>query len=184
MKKLRVGIIGCGRISVMHFASAQALDKAELVACCDIKADRAMHMASEFGIKAYSDYREMIEAEKLDVVHICLPHYLHVPVSMYAMERGIHVICEKPITITASEFKSLCDLARSKALVYFEAIMYMHSPARSVLQKKVKELGNIRTATFDFSQLSSKYPAYLAGSLPNIFNPALVGRVFLFISFP
>ena len=97
--KLRVGVIGCGRISVMHFVPAKALDTAELVACCDIKEDRANEAAKTYGITPYTDYKEMIEKEKLDAVHICLPHYLHVPVSMYAFEKGLDVLSEKPMSI-------------------------------------------------------------------------------------
>lgn len=148
MKKLRVGIIGCGRISVMHFASAQALDKAELVACCDIKADRAMHMASEFGIKAYSDYREMIEAEKLDVVHICLPHYLHVPVSMYAMERGIHVICEKPMSVDYDSAVEAVECAEKNNVQYGIIFQCRYNSSVQFVKKTIKsgKLGKIISA--------------------------------------
>ena len=90
MKKLRVAVIGCGRISVMHLVPAAVLDEAELVACCDIKEERANAAAKEFGIKAYTDYKEMIDKEALDAVHICLPHYLHTKVACYAFERGVN----------------------------------------------------------------------------------------------
>jgi predicted dehydrogenase len=86
---------------------------------------------------------------------------------------GKHVICEKPITITASEFKELCNIANENNLVYFEAIMYMHTPLRRVLKDAVSKIGNIRSATIDFSQLSSKYQALKNGELPNIFNPEM-----------
>lgn len=100
MKKLRVGVVGCGRISVMHFVPIKALKQSELVACCDVKKDRADKAAQKYGCTAYYDYQEMIEKENLDAVHICLPHYLHVPVSMYAMEHGVNVLSEKPMSIS------------------------------------------------------------------------------------
>lgn len=56
IKKLRVGVIGCGRISVMHLVPAKVLSQAELVACCDIKKDRADETAAKYGVKAYYDY--------------------------------------------------------------------------------------------------------------------------------
>ena len=65
MKKLRVAVIGCGRISVMHLVPASVLEEAELVACCDIKEDRAKEKAAEYGIKAYTDYKEMAEKEEI-----------------------------------------------------------------------------------------------------------------------
>ena len=60
LKKLRVAVIGCGRISVMHLIPAFTLEEAELVACCDIKPERATAAAEKYGIKAYTDYKEMI----------------------------------------------------------------------------------------------------------------------------
>ena len=98
-KRLRVGVIGCGRISVMHLASAQASARAEIVCCCDVKKDRAEETAKKYGVKAYYDYVEMLENEKLDAVHLCLPHYLHSKVAIEAFNRGINVLTEKPMDI-------------------------------------------------------------------------------------
>ena len=98
-KKLRVGVIGCGRISVMHFVSIKSIPDVELVACCDIKKDKADAAALEYGAKAYTSYEEMLDNEQLDAVHICLPHYLHCKVAVAAFERGVHVLTEKPMDI-------------------------------------------------------------------------------------
>ena len=86
MSKLRVGVIGCGRISVMHFGSIINIDGLELVACCDIKPERAEKVAKDLNINAYTDYVEMFEKENLDAVHICLPHYIHTDVAKVAFE--------------------------------------------------------------------------------------------------
>lgn len=99
MKKLRVGIIGCGRISIMHFEAAVDLEEAELVACADIKPERAEEMAQKYNIKAYTDFKEMIACEQLDAVQLCLPHYLHSEVAIYAMRQGLDVITEKPMDV-------------------------------------------------------------------------------------
>ena len=77
------------------------------------------------------------------------------------LENGKHVLCEKPITITPEEFTELCELAERKNLVYTEAIMMLHLSQRKIIKKKLESLGKISTAHFDFSQLSSKYPALL-----------------------
>ena len=99
MKKLRIGIIGCGRISMKHFDAAAASDMAELIACCDVKIDRAEEKSDEYSIKAYTNYKEMLLKEELDAVHLCLPHYLHSTVAIYCMEYGVNVITEKPMDI-------------------------------------------------------------------------------------
>lgn len=148
MKKLRVGIIGCGRISVMHFISAQVLDGAELVACCDTKLDRAEKMAERFGTRAYLDYKEMLSTENLDVVHICLPHYLHVPVSMYAMERGIHVICEKPMSIDYDSAASAVECAEKNGVQYGIVFQCRYNSSIQFVKKAVEsgKLGRIISA--------------------------------------
>ena len=97
MEKLRVGVIGCGRISVRHLLPLTSIDEVELVACCDIKKDRADEAAEKYGSKAYYSYEEMIDSEKLDAVHLCLPHYLHSSVAIYAFEHGVNVLTEKPM---------------------------------------------------------------------------------------
>jgi len=89
------------------------------------------------------------------------------------LQSGKHVICEKPITVEPEELAELQALATEKGLIYIEAIMYMFNPAANLLKEAIKKIGRITSVHFDFSQLSSKYPAYLEGKLPNIFNPAL-----------
>ncbi|MBR5899898.1 MAG: Gfo/Idh/MocA family oxidoreductase [Clostridia bacterium] len=61
---LKVGLIGCGRISVMHLDAIDKLPQAQLVCCCDIKKDRADNAAKKYGVKAYYDYKQMIDTEK------------------------------------------------------------------------------------------------------------------------
>ncbi len=118
MKKLRVAVIGCGRISVMHLVPAAASEYAELVACCDVKPERAEKVAEKYKIKAYTDYREMLDKEKLDAVHICLPHYLHVPVSVYAFERGVNVLSEKPMAINYDDAVFAVEKAKEANKLY------------------------------------------------------------------
>jgi len=113
-RKLKVGVIGCGRISVMHFVSIGSIDEVELVACCDIVKEKADAAAKEYGIKAYTSYEEMIACEELDAVHLCLPHYLHCKVAIYAFEHGLHVLTEKPMDIDMES--ALCAVARAKEL--------------------------------------------------------------------
>ena len=78
-KQFKAAVIGCGRISVMHFDGILRSPLTRLVSCCDIRPERAKAAAKKYGCKAYVSYEEMIAAEKPDAVHICLPHYLHAP---------------------------------------------------------------------------------------------------------
>ena len=117
-KKLRVGVIGCGRISVMHFVSIGSIDEVELVACCDIKKERADAAAKEYGVKAYTSYEEMLDTENLDAVHLCLPHHLHCKVAIAAFERGVHVLTEKPMDIDYASAENAVKRAKELGVTF------------------------------------------------------------------
>ena len=118
MKKLRVGVIGCGRISVRHLVPLSSLEEVELVACCDIKRERADEAARTYGIKAYYSYEEMIENENLDAVHLCLPHYIHSKVAIYAFEHGVNVLSEKPMDVNYESALKAVNVAKEKNLFF------------------------------------------------------------------
>lgn len=123
-------------------------------------------------VRAFSSFAELLSSDT-ELVYVASPNSCHYEQCREIILSGKHIICEKPITITLSEFRELSRLADEKGVVFFEAIMYMHSPGRKVLRDAVGRIGNIRSASVDFSQLSSKYPALKRGELPNIFNPAM-----------
>ena len=147
--KLRIGVIGCGRISVMHFVPVKALEQSELVACCDVKKDRADEAAEKYGCNAYYDYQEMIEKEQLDAVHICLPHYLHVPVSMYCMEHGVHVLCEKPMAITLEDAERAVAVAKKCGVQYGVIFQCRYNNSARLVKRAVEsgKLGKIISAS-------------------------------------
>ncbi len=149
MQKLRIGIIGCGRISVMHFVSAQNLDTAELVACCDIKSERAEKKAKEYGIKAYTDYIEMLDCEKLDAVHLCLPHYIHSKVAMDAMARGINVITEKPMDISYEAALRAVEFGEEQGVLFSVISQCRYNDSAKLVKAAAESgrLGKILTAT-------------------------------------
>ncbi len=136
-KKLRIGIIGCGRISVMHFVSVQVLKNAQLVACCDIEASKAKQAAEKYQITPYVDYKDMLEKEHLDAVHICLPHYLHTSVSSYAIERGVHVLCEKPMSIAYKDAERVVKLAGQKGVLYGIIFQCRYNDASQFVKSRV-----------------------------------------------
>ncbi|MBQ9756374.1 MAG: Gfo/Idh/MocA family oxidoreductase, partial [Clostridia bacterium] len=142
MEKLRVGVIGCGRISVMHFVSIEQSEKALLVACCDVKKDRADSFAEKYGVKAYYDYKQMIDNERLDAVHICLPHYLHSEVACYAFEKGINVLTEKPMDVNLKKAEEAVKKAEEKG-VLFGVISQTRYNNSVKLVKKLLEAGEL-----------------------------------------
>ncbi len=106
---MKVAVIGCGGVSKMHFNALSADRRIQITAVADIKKDRADHMASQYGATAYYDFDKLIENEHLDCIHICTPHYLHTPMAIKALEKGINVLTEKPCSVSSEEIALLCD---------------------------------------------------------------------------
>lgn len=104
MQTFRVGVVGCGGIAQVHGGVLRDLEGVELAACADIRPERAQAFAEKFGGTAYNSMEEMLEAERLDAVHLCTPHYLHTPMAEMAAERGIHVFTEKPPVIDREQW--------------------------------------------------------------------------------
>ncbi len=102
----------------MHLIAIDKSEVATLVACCDIELSRAESACEKYGGKAYSNWKEMLDKEKIDVVHICLPHHLHIPVSEYAIKKGINVLCEKPMAIDYKSAEDTVALAEEKGVSY------------------------------------------------------------------
>lgn len=168
---IKYGVIGTGWIAEEFVKGAQLCEDMELAAVYSRSKEKGEAFAAPFGgAKIFDDINEFA-ASDIDAVYIASPNSLHYPQSKLMLKSGKHVLCEKPITVTPDEFYELCALAKEKNLVYTEAIMYLHLPERKTLLNAVKKIGKVTTAHFDFSQLSSKYPALKRGELPNIFNP-------------
>ena len=142
MKRFRVGIIGCGSIFPMHSVSVVQQVNAELVAVCDIKEDRAKQRAEEYNCAYYLDYQEMIDKENLDVVHICTPHYLHAPMAVYAAEKGVHILTEKPMAIELADAYAMIEAAENSGVVLGVIFQNRYNPG-SKLIKEVLDSGEL-----------------------------------------
>jgi UDP-N-acetyl-2-amino-2-deoxyglucuronate dehydrogenase len=121
MKKLKFGLIGCGRISKNHFEALSSIPEADFVACCDILKDRAEEAAQTYEINSvYTDYLEMLKKEHLDAVSICTPSGLHPEIGIEAARHKINVISEKPMALNIKDADALinaCDENNVKLFV-------------------------------------------------------------------
>ncbi len=117
MKKIKVGIIGCGFIANgKHLASMDRRDDVEVVAFCDLELEKAQALATQSGTSdalVCTDYRDLLARSEIDVVHVCTPNSSHAEISIAALESGKHVMCEKPMAKTAAEAKAMLDASRA-----------------------------------------------------------------------
>ena len=115
-KIIRIGIIGCGGIANgKHLPSLKNVPDCEIVAFCDVIAERAEKAAAKYGTpdaKVYVDYKELLKDESIDVVHVCTPNRSHSFITVDALEAGKHVMCEKPMAINSAEALKMLDAAK------------------------------------------------------------------------
>ncbi len=170
---IKYSVIGTSWITKSFIEGADMCEKLLLDGVYSRSLEKGESFKNEVGaVRAFSSFEELLCSDT-DLVYVASPNVCHYGQCKALIKAGKHILCEKPITVTAEEFRELSALAAQKGVIYLEAIMYMYSPAREVLKKAVEKIGNIRTVYFDFSQLSSKYEALKRGELPNIFNPEM-----------
>ena len=123
---LCTALVGCGTIAPVHLSAIATLGVSEVVALCDVKAERAEEKRAAYAERArvFTDYATMLsEMPEIDVVHICTPHYLHVPMAKAALEAGKHVLMEKPVGISEADIATLKEAeekAKGKLCICFQ----------------------------------------------------------------
>src|SRR5699024_434998 len=146
MSKLKVGVIGCGSIARhRHLLEYHANESVEIVAVCDIVIERAEEMASLYQAKAYKDYEKVLQEEEIDAISVCLPNYLHAPLSIAALQAGKHVLCEKPMATSSEEAEEMnqTDNSDGKKLMiaHKQRIVDSNDKAHQLIHQN--EIGNI-----------------------------------------
>lgn len=111
---MRAAIVGCGSIAEVHASVLQQMPNVTLAAFADILPQKARKFQERYSGHVYSSLEDMLEHEHIDVLHICTPHYLHLPMLVYAVNHNVHVFSEKPPVISGEQLKQLLDLKTSK----------------------------------------------------------------------
>jgi len=125
MKKVRIGIVGVGGMGQGHANSIiNKVKEAKLVAVCDADKDRAKEVGEKYKVKWFTDYRELIDSGIADAIIVATPHYFHPEISVYAMNKGLHVLSEKPISVTVSQADTMVEAAQKTGKVF--CVMYQN----------------------------------------------------------
>ena len=140
-KTLKIGLIGTGRIANnAHMAGYHNMQNVEIVACCDIDEPKARDFAQRHGIpKVYTDYRDVLALPGLDAVDICTPNYLHAPMAVDALQKGLNVFCEKPDAVSVSEAERMARAARESGKVLMVMRNNRYLPAAQYLKKYIDD---------------------------------------------
>jgi UDP-N-acetylglucosamine 3-dehydrogenase len=152
MEKLRVGVIGCGSIAQhRHLPEYKSNKNVEIVAVCDINEERAQAVAEKYGVKAYTNYEELVSSGLVDVVSVCTPNYLHAPISIAALNAGLHVLCEKPMATSKQEAEEMIAAAKESGkklmIGHNQRFVPSHQKARKLIESgEIGKIYSFRTA--------------------------------------
>lgn len=135
------GIIGCGNIAKVHGWVLQGMEDVELAAVCDLDVKKAENVAEQYGndkTQVYADWLQVCDSD-LDVIHICTPHFLHVPMAVEALKQGKAVFMEKPCAISRKQFAELeqADMKTPGKLGF--CFQNRYNETTQVIEKMVQE---------------------------------------------
>jgi UDP-N-acetylglucosamine 3-dehydrogenase len=140
---LRAAVIGIGSMGKNHVRVLSDLNSVELVCIADSNETVLKAISAKYHVKGYTDYRKMLEKEKLDIVSIVVPTTLHKQVSLDVIEKGIHCLLEKPIAATIADSKEIIEKAKEKKVKLMIGHIERFNPAVIELKKRLPELGEI-----------------------------------------
>ncbi len=183
---IRVGVVGLGFMGGVHLRNWQLIDGAKVVAVCDANPIASTAKQGNLGadsepldlegVAVYTDVGEMLANEDLDAVSITLPTHLHKPISIQALESGVHVLCEKPMALNVPD----CDAMITAATMAEKHLMIAHCIRfwpEYVWAKKAVESGEYgKVLAADFSRLADA-PAWADDSW--LADPAKSGGIAL-----
>ena len=144
--KVGAAIVGLGWPGIQHLKGYIADPRSEVIAVCDLDRGHAQEVATEYKIPhVYTDHLEMLENGDIDAVSVCLPNFLHAPISIGALNAGKHVLCEKPPARSAQEAKAMADAAAENDKTLMYALVQRFDGSTQTLKQLVREgeLGEI-----------------------------------------
>jgi xylose dehydrogenase (NAD/NADP) len=165
VKTLQIGVLGAADIAVSRvIPNLGASKKVRVRALASRDGERAREWAEKLGIERhFSSYERLLADESVEAVYIPLANSLHAEWTMRALQAGKHVLCEKPLALTADEAREMIRKARDRRLVLMEAFMYRYHPRNLAVFDMVRrgEIGRLRAVESAFSYLLEDGSSYL-----------------------
>lgn len=139
MDKVRCGVIGTGGMGSAHCRMIQDIPEVELTAVCDIDPEVCKSISEKYGVPGFTNHKELLDSGLVDMVIIATPHYFHPPIAIDAFQRGIHVMSEKPISVTVSEADAMIDAWRKSGAKFGVMYQMRTSPVNQAAKKLIDE---------------------------------------------
>jgi predicted dehydrogenase len=132
---MKAAVIGVGYLGRFHAQKYASIDGVDLIGVCDANAEQAQKVAQELNTVAYTDYKELID--KVDLVSIVVPTQLHFEVAKEFLQKGIHILLEKPITTTVAQADELIEIAKKNKAILQVGHLERFNPALMALSDKL-----------------------------------------------
>lgn len=161
MNDLRWGLLGTAHINRRLIPAMRAARRSTVAAVASRDPERAAAYAREWQIPdIHGSYESLLHDNNVDVVYIPLPNALHVEWTLRALDAGKHVLCEKPLALTAEDVDRVAAVARDRQRLVAEAFMYRHEPLAARLLELVRDdtIGVLRTVSSGFTFAQNRNP--------------------------
>lgn len=171
MEQIKFATIGTSNITEQFIAGTKLSGKLVHSAIYSRAEETGLSFSARHGgLPVYTSLSALADCDA-QAVYVASPNSAHYEQCRFLLENGRHVICEKSVSAYPWQVEELQMLARKNGLVFMEAMMFMHLPARKILQEALEQIGRIKLVRISFCQRSSRYDALMRGELPNIFDP-------------
>ena len=153
---IKVGLIGIGGMGGVHYNAYKMTSDCEVVAVADIREDMAREKVGEDNVRVYHDMETLLANEDVDFVDICTPSYMHTEMSIKALQSGVHVLSEKPMTLNTADAMKIMDAADKSGKLYMVAHVIRFAKPYMYLKNVIEsgELGKL--VRLDMKRLSEK----------------------------
>ena len=174
---MKLGIVGSGMIVQEFLPSLVRLKGLEIMGIQGTKKSigKVEEICVKYGIPKFTDDFNKLCEFGIDTVYIAVPNFLHFEYCKKALEKGLNVIVEKPMTTNYGQSKELSDLAKEKKLFLFEAITTLYFENYKKIKDWIGKIGDVKLVQSQYIQYSSRYDAFKRGEILPVFDPEKAG---------
>lgn len=171
--KLKVGIIGAGRIGECHLKAYQKLDDVEIVGVADISQSRIEYISKVYGLKVFEDFEDLLKLRP-NVVSICTPDFFHVQPCIKAAEMGAHILCEKPLATTTEDAEKIIKACKKNKVYLSVGYKFryekIYQETMKILKDKVigEPISLYIARPQEISSVMNKWPVEISVDISNL----------------
>lgn len=173
-RKVRFGVVGTNVITDKVIEGGLQDERFEVAAVCSRTQEKAEAFATRHNIPyTFTSLEEMASSDCIDAVYIATPNSCHAAQAIICMNKGKHVLCEKPFAANANEVKEMIEVAKANNVTLMEAMITTLNPNFQILKENLASLGTLRRYFASYCQYSSRYDKFKEGIVLNAFKPEL-----------